>query len=493
LKKSLAYTILLLLGSCATTEQADAPEVQSVPAVQYALDDGSVPLQDFYATSVTADQRVSFVQALFDGDSTTYWRTKTGAGPNEGLMLYFAEPTYIKQIHLQQPQLADADKITEVQVYANGRLLTSYNPSSKITVDTEIQSLFIRLVGFEGMKNRSLSQQEVSLSGLSADNEMLEAYVATFPKTSFAAISGIELYGKDNQALQLVPPIMLAATVTASSELSPIPAYGVQQLFDGRRETGWAEGATGTGEGESITFSFSEPQQFTGLQLANGFQRSKEHFYANARPKVLSVTADSLPFVVLAENKMGIQQLEFPHSVTSDKLSLSIDKVQPGTKYNDMVMSELLFKQGKVAIKPVPAQQEIIEKDLTEKAEGTVLQKVLDRNLNIEIGDMDIQRSRSFILRSDYSFVYYDKETLYDNNARAEDQKVADGNWEIKHLATDSAVVRIFGKLASTSRRAEFYVGNTEESGLRIFQDFITITPTQLYGQQFIDTLGLYE
>ena len=478
----------MVLAACASTEQQDTSlEPQQLETPQYTLADGAVPLQDFYATSVPASQQVSFIQALFDGDSTTFWRTKTGAGPNEGLMLYFSEPTYIATLQLKHAESTSAARLRHVQLYGNGKLTTSGNPNNYLAINKSVKSLFIRFADFEGTEAKLLEADAIGTNGN-------DAYTQIFPAQAYAAISELILTKKDGSRLQISPPILLPATVQASSELSPIPAYGAQQMFDGRTTTGWAEGKAEAGVGESINFSFQEPQKITGIQIANGFQRSKEHFYANARPLTLIVKADTQRFAILPRNELGWQQLNFPKPITASNFSLTVDRVQEGTKYADMVISEMLLTQGNVAIKPVPDQQQLLEDDLLDKASSTVLSKVLDRNLNMGTELPEELYKRSFILRSDYSFVYYSSELLYnDDGSSVQDEKVADGNWEIKHLAGDSAVVRIFGKLASTSRQSELYVGNTESSQTRIFQDFITILPDRMYGQQFIDTLGIYE
>ena len=54
-------------------------------------------LEGLYATSTAAGQEIF---NLFDNDAATGWRTATGAGPDEGVMLYFANAASVAQVQI---------------------------------------------------------------------------------------------------------------------------------------------------------------------------------------------------------------------------------------------------------------------------------------------------------------------------------------------------------------------------------------------------------
>jgi hypothetical protein len=83
------------------------------------------------------------------------------------------------------------------------------------------------------------------------------------------------------------------AVARSSSTLAGKPAgrYSVKNLFDGKLETAWVEGAKGDGKGEWVEVEFAEPVEVDGFLIAPGYGRSAAVFAANVAPlqTVLSV------------------------------------------------------------------------------------------------------------------------------------------------------------------------------------------------------------
>lgn len=111
-----------------------------------------------------------------------------------------------------------------------------------------------------------------------------------------------------------------------------------------------------------------------------------------------------------------------------------------------------------------------------------MLQNYLDNAVDFWYGEMD-GYSSTFILRSDYTFVSYYKEREGDEVLK---ETISDGNWEIKELGPDKAVIRVFGKLMNISRTIDYYAGSSEDSYIQIFQDFVTFTNDKIEGEKFI-------
>ena len=78
--------------------------------------------------------------------------------------------------------------------------------------------------------------------------------------------------------------------VTASSYLSEKNIKHVPDLImDGDTTTAWVEGVDGNGEGESITFTFGDLYAVSDIKIWNGYQKSEDLYYKNARPAELEL------------------------------------------------------------------------------------------------------------------------------------------------------------------------------------------------------------
>jgi hypothetical protein len=75
-----------------------------------------VRIDGMYATSTAFPFQQFEVELIFDGDKTTYWRTPTGAGPNEGIMIYFRIPTFISKVKIVQFQGEGISEIKNIGV-----------------------------------------------------------------------------------------------------------------------------------------------------------------------------------------------------------------------------------------------------------------------------------------------------------------------------------------------------------------------------------------
>ena len=84
------------------------------------------------------------------------------------------------------------------------------------------------------------------------------------------------------------------AVARSSSTLAGRPAsrYSVKNLFDGKLETAWVEGAKGDGKGEWVEVEFPDAVEVDGFLLAPGYGRSAELFAANVAPLQTVLSAD---------------------------------------------------------------------------------------------------------------------------------------------------------------------------------------------------------
>lgn len=146
-----------------------------------------------------------------------------------------------------------------------------------------------------------------------------------------------------------IPAISMDAvlSVTASSYLtqSDYNLYHTpDRMTDGDLSTAWVEGASGDGIGEWVAFTFDGTYLVSGIQIYAGYQKSDALYEKNSRPAVLTVTfSDGGERTVTLEDVSGSQYIAFDDPVETSSVTLAIDSVYPGSKYQDTVISELSF------------------------------------------------------------------------------------------------------------------------------------------------------
>jgi len=131
---------------------------------------------------------------------------------------------------------------------------------------------------------------------------------------------GFQLYSirffTRGQAVTPALPVLVPASVTATSILEPQVAYQPANLFDSRYDFAWStNGQTSKGKGESIEIKFAQPQNISGLMVWNGYQRSEVHFKANGRVAKLTVSNGATSQTFPLADKMGGQRAAFSDPV----------------------------------------------------------------------------------------------------------------------------------------------------------------------------------
>ncbi|MDP1829358.1 MAG: hypothetical protein Q8L48_39195 [Archangium sp.] len=339
-------------------------------------------------------------EALLDGKSDTGW-TPEGDAEGEGVLFRFEGEVTLTKIQVE----SCGGKRTALTPFVNGNQLSAVTVQGKKTpVATlsarKVRSVFLRLD---------------------------EAGSACLSEVSFEA----------DKPLKVQAPRALAATAKASSVLAPADAYHPGYLFDGRLDFGWVEGVKGPGLGESMALTFAAPVTVTAIELWNGYQRSDDHFKKNARAKKISIAVDGADPVELAlKDTQGSQKLALPKPVSTKSLTLTIKEAYPGTKYDDLVLSELRVWDAE-------GPRAITTGDLAERA-GALKTEVgagplkgfVDKTLRAVCQVSGYELEAKF--RTNHSFVVY-RSADEDTGAVKE---VLDGTWILK----DGKTVELFGR-----------------------------------------------
>ena len=130
--------------------------------------------------------------------------------------------------------------------------------------------------------------------------------------------------------------------------------FYAQNMIDGNLTTAWTPGSgnklINDGIGEYATFYFQTSVTLDSVQLLNGYQRSKEAFYENSRPRQIEVSFQkqgSSNFVkplafTLYDNLVGWQHLNFEPQDNVTAFRLKILDVYSGSKFDyDIGISEV--------------------------------------------------------------------------------------------------------------------------------------------------------
>lgn len=252
----------------------------------------------------------------------------------------------------------------------------------------------------------------------------------------------------------VLPPRRIGATVEASSTLEPADAYHTLYLVDSRTDFGWVEGAEGTGVGETLTITLDEPVELHGLTLWNGYHRSADHHAKNARLKKATLSFDTGSVEVAVPDTMRPSKLEFP-PVTTRTVTLRIDEATAGSRYEDLVISELALidASGHLGLKT----RDDRAKKLVAKQAGTALGALIDQQLETVCAENGITQAK---LRSNYSFVVYTD--TFDTST------VFDGAWVPLGKRGAWTTVKLYGRRHRITSTYQPYGGDEADEDTRI-------------------------
>lgn len=428
------------------------------------------------ATSVNFDYVKNGPQNLFDGKPSV-WSTMPGAGNDEGVLMQFAKPLHITKIKYKSAAGGYA-KVISCSIYADGvdqNIIVSSEQDNAVNISPS--TLYFRIRTVEGYDTKA-----------SGSNWS----VTTSQSGKSAAIEEIELYD-GNGKMQIVSPRVVTGSVKASSTLSPIDAYTTDFLFDSRRDFGWAEGSSNSGEGEWLEFNFDKEQAVDRLMVWNGYQRSPEHYAANARVHNATVISGDQQQKISMNDSSSSQIVNFGKTITGKSFKLQIDTIYKGTKYKDMVISELSFGDKKGYFSLYTGGEETRKKSLVLKVKGTVLEKMIDRSFsNMEDNGPDGYNKKSIVLRSNGSFVLWIEESATEGMGGGfTESKVFDGNWDLISANGSQAKIKIFGKAVTTTENYDPYKTSEKSSRSAIFSDTVTVTEGEFKAAKSFDAIKL--
>lgn len=446
---SLLVPIGFALACSGGEETAPTPEAPSTPAAPQAATPPPAAKATPSGPQVAVDQLVATVAAgdprsLFDGDAAKGLRL--GADPRqEGVLLRFAAPTELSRVDVAPCGGASGD----VKLYVNGSSASAGSLPASFPIGGAVRSLFVRA---EDPEAKCLGE----VTGFVGD-----------------------------EAVHFALPAQLSGSIEASSTLEPAAAYHPAWLIDGRSEFAWVEGEDGEGIGTTVTTGFHEPTTITGIELLNGYQRSADHFQKNGRLAALEVRPDSgAPFTLQVADTMGAQTLMFPAPVTTGSLTFAITEAVRGSKYRDLVVSELRLLTAEGPVELTTNDRTRLREANVRASEGTPLAPILDRQLSGHCQETwEGYSSRTLKLRADHSFVAY---------SQAEDpmgddvEEIFDGSWV---PADKGGAVKLYGRRHTVRTSYSPYGSMDPEDTTRVAGGKVTVTAVSSLGKDGLAAL----
>lgn len=463
----------LILAACGSEAPKQAESV-SAPSPSPATTDSRPPtyLEGVYATSSSPAHEVF---DLFDDNPGTGWQTQEGSGPDEGIMIYFQNPIALQSVQVTPEEGSFQGEEAFMQTYVNGALGSGGKPGDKIDLGKKpVKSLYLRFVktGLEQTAKREKDGRAVEIE--------------SYPGNAYIGIKELIVLNDKGESLRLVPPKRQFGNLSASSTLAPDIAYSPANLFDTRKEFGWVEGnKTSAGEGETLNFEFEEPVNITAIQIWNGYQRSSEHFAANARVRNFEFGSKGGPMTVytLSDSKAS-QKIKLAAPLKGQGFELKIKNIYPGKKYKDLAISDLVFFDGE---QPFIISSKLAEQNranLRSQIGSSPLAQLFNRRIsNLLDDESGTIIEQSLIIRSDGTFVLYSNEILSDDS---ESQTLADGNWELISADEADATIKIFGRWNNVSDFADYYRGKSVQNVTRIFSDELTTDGNTVQGKKMV-------
>jgi hypothetical protein len=399
----LPLVLSVLIGSLACagagSDPVPAPAPPGPPPAPTARAPG-VRLEALIATSGEG------VEAVLDGQEGTSWSPE-GDPSEEGVLLRFDEPVGLSGVRVL------GCKLTRFTVFADGdevgsTMLADKPDEIELPSAGGVRSLFVRLNGGQG-----------------------------------ACLQELVLLDKDKRELGMEAPVRRRGQVRTSSVLTPEPAYRTAYLFDGRTHFAWVEGSAGDGVGEWIEVELKEPQDIAWLDVWNGYQRSDDHFQKNGRLKKIRVSLDGAAQELQVEDDSGVQRLDLGKVVKAKTVKLEVLEVYPGSKYKDLVVSELRFGNDAGPFTVANDALRRAEKKLREELAGHPLEAVLGRSLHSRCEYMGKLK-----MRADSSFVWYGGSMRGedDSDRMYQTEEVLDGAWATKKREGAWETVELFAR-----------------------------------------------
>ena len=229
------------------------------------------------------------------------------------------------------------DEFARVQGYdvPRGVLFTDDTwlfPSDLSTSETSIQSSILYAV--------AMASKDAGVR-----KNLLTIAQTRYPDSIFADRIEAALTGKKPETAAGTG-ISVVASSTLTPEASTTYRYNAELMFDGNPLTAWAEGGAGSGEGETVVVSFSDPVRFDEIEVMPGFF-DQRWYKSNARVKELQIDLYGA-----SDDQVGGGTASFTDTMTPQRVRMGAEGIEKvvitivsvyAPEQKDLAISEISF------------------------------------------------------------------------------------------------------------------------------------------------------
>ena len=193
----------------------------------------------------------------------------------------------------------------------------------------------VQIQGEQSVKESDAAEEDSTQENASENESTAVAPEETTGSAAASSDEGTIPYLSSNVAGSYPGLVVPFTDISASStlETSSYGTYYASNVSDGNNSTAWVEGDPGSGAGSEITFvNLTSHEPLTEMAIFNGYCKSKDLYYANARPHQITIFADGVPIgtTSLVDEYSALQVVTFAEPVYPNQITLRIDSVYEG-------------------------------------------------------------------------------------------------------------------------------------------------------------------
>ncbi len=148
--------------------------------------------------------------------------------------------------------------------------------------------------------------------------------------------------GDEFMAMSLTEIDIMKAESTSEYISTKGNDFSAQNLIDHDSETTWQEGEEDCGLNQELTFQFAQEAIVSAMRIENGKISSTQAFFDNNRLASFRIFGDENLLVELPDT-MDVQYIVFEYPIMQKQVTMIIESVFGGEKWNDTCVSEITF------------------------------------------------------------------------------------------------------------------------------------------------------
>lgn len=314
MRKNLIIAISLLL--IMQTAYSDAPDYMNSVTVNIEIDNLS-SLRNKFTFFLYYDRDSNWYEDKYV--ELNYSSISLGTDFNSNKLFILAIPNDLYQDYPNPEQLLENGEIIATEI-PNHYDLASFDPEYLLE-----EELFIfTITGYS--HNQIFIDLKEKIQFFTNGNSIRKQYIFSSEKREYTARADVRSF---------------FATSTLSDAFFE-SRYHPYHAFDGLYETGWSEGVSGSGIGESFGFELNNNILVDKVVITPGWFQ-EQFFYRNNRLKKLDINLGNNYFNVNFDGSMNEHEILLDQPISFNRARFTIRDVYISNDWNDTPISEIRF------------------------------------------------------------------------------------------------------------------------------------------------------